>query len=304
MKRTLALLILLALLVLLLPACAVRQEAPSPDDFELYYATSLEESIGGDAIRADTLRIEDSASLDTDALATALLTALLDAPENAALRSPFPAGTSLQKLTIAGGRATVDLSEQYARLSGIDLSVADACLTLTLTQLDGVYAVHITANGRELPYRETQLLTAADALLSSGEAVLRPINVSLYFLDTNTGELRAQAQTLALYEGQTRVSAVVNALKRGSAGDDSLRTLLSANFAIASSRTEEGVCFIGLNGSTPLPQDETLRALAVESLGRSLLSLDGVDEVQFLIDGEPVPQWTTPPPAPPPAEDT
>ena len=280
------------LALLLLAACAVEPEAPSPDDYELYYAVQLGASAGGDAIRADTLRVEDSAALDTVDLAERLLTALLEEPEDTALRSPFPSGTSLQKLSVAGGRATVDLSEPYAKLSGIELSIADACVTLTLTQLDGIYAVRITANGRELPYRETQLLTAADALLSSGEDVIRPINVSLYFLDKQSGELRAQAQTLALYEGQTRVSAVVDALKRGSAGDDTLQTLLGADFSIASSRTDNAICYVNLSGTTPLPQEEALRDLAMESLARSLLSLEGVDEVQFLIDGESAPQWT------------
>lgn len=294
MRRLLAPLLAL----LLLAACAAEPEAPSPDDYELYYVVQLGASAGGDAIRADTIRVENSATLDTARLAERLLTALLEEPEDATLRSPFPSGTSLQKLSVAGGRATVDLSEPYAKLSGIELSIADACVTLTLTQLEGIYAVRITANGRELPYRKTQLLTAADALLSSGEDVIRPINVSLYFLDKQSGELRAQPQTLALYEGQTRVSAVVDALKRGSAGDDTLQTLLGADFAIASSRIENSICYVNLNSATPLPQEETLRDLALESLARSLLSLEGVDEIQFLIDGESAPQWTATPPAP------
>ena len=291
-------------LSLLLAACADKPE-PSTEGYELYYAAMPYESGGGDAIRAAAARVPKDGAQSTQALAEALVERLLTAPAEDALRSPFPAGTSLQKLTVAGGRATVDLSEQYARLSGIDLSVADACLTLTLTQLDGVYAVRITADGRELPYRTTQLMTAADALLSSGEDVIRPINVTLWFLDAGGAGLRPQQQTLALYEGQTRLSAVLDALKRGPAGDDSLLPLLPEGFAVSSSRIEENVCYVNLNGRTPLPGDETLRTLAVESLARSLLSLDGVDAVQFLVDGEAVPQWAAPAPEPPlPPEET
>lgn len=289
MRRMLAMLVLLPLL---LTGCAQTAETRTENDFVLYYAALPDVNDGGDAIQSCLHRVSDSAGLDTAELAEVLIAALLQTPKDPGLRSPFPAGTSLQKLSVAGGRATVDFSDQYAKLSGIDLSIADACLTLTLTQLKGVYAVRITANGRELPYRKTQLLTAADTLLSSGEDVLRPINVSLYFLDTQTGGLRAQAQTLALYEGQTRVSAVVEALKSGSAGDETLHTLLPGDFSVQSGRTEGGVCYVNLSGRTPLPEDEALRALAVESLARSLLSLDGVDEVQFLVDGGSVPEWT------------
>ena len=275
--------------VLLLAACAAEPERPSPDDYALYYAAVLGTGAGGDAIRSDTVNVPGSASMDSAALAETLVRALLDEPKDDALCSPFPSGTSLQKLSVARGRASVDLSAQYGKLSGIDLSIADACLTLTLTQLRGVYAVRITADGRELPYRETQLLTAADALLSSGEDVTRPINVSLYFLDAETGELRAQAQTLALYEGQTRVSAVLDALERGPASDDTLHTLLGSAVTLVSSHTEGGVCYVELAGMGATTQDEARRAAATESLALSLLSLDGVDEVRILADGEGTP---------------
>lgn len=283
--------LLLTVLALLLAACAVPQEEVGTDGYELYYAAWPEEE-GGDAICARRIQLAPDVSAETDALAGELLAQLLAAPASDGLRSPFPAGTKLQKISVAGGRATVDLSEQYAQLSGIDLSVADCCVTLTLTQLTGINAVRVTVNGRELPYRTTQLWTAADALLSSREDALRPINVSLYFLDTGSGLLRAQAQTLALYEGQSRVSAVLDALLRGPEGDDGLRALLPEHFSVLSSRIDDGICYVNLSAETPLPEDEALRSLAVESLARSILSLSGVDEVQFLIDGEAVPQWT------------
>ena len=285
------LLLLLAALALLLSACGAPGEETGADGYELYYTVGPDEE-GGDAIRARRIQLAPDVSPDTDALAEELLTQLLDSPASGGLRSPFPVGTKLQKISVAGGRATVDLSEQYAQLSGIDLSVADCCVTLTLTQLTGINAVRVTVNGRELPYRKTQLLTAADALLSGRGDALRPINVSLYFLDTQTGFLRAQAQTLALYEGQSRASAVLDALLRGPEGDDGLRALLPEHFSVLSSRIDDGICYVNLSAAAPLPEDEALRALAVESLARSILSLNGVDEVQFLIDGEAVPQWT------------
>lgn len=288
MKRS----VILALALLLLASCAPSPKEQSTDDYTLFLAAQLEDSNGGDAIRERSVRVADSSAMPTAELAETLISELLESGDDLELRSPFPSGTSLQKLTVAGGRANVDLSEPYARLSGIDLSVADACLTLTLTQLDGIYAVHITANGRELPYRRTQLLTAADALLSSGEDVIRPIDVSLWFADKDTMALRAQQQTIALYEGQSRVSAMVDALKHGPAGDDTLQTLLPESFAILSARTEDGICYVNLSGFMMQSIDEAQRAPILESLSRSILSLSGVEEVQYMVDGESAPQWT------------
>ncbi len=293
-----------AALAVLTAACAAPVQTPPGEYYELYCAAPLASNNGGDAIGSRRIRVEGGGAMDTAALAEHLATELLGVDGIDGLRSPFPGGTSLQKLTVAGGRATVDLSEQYARLSGVDLSVADACLTLTLTQLDGIYAVRITANGRELPYRKTQLMTAADALLSGDEDVPRPINVSLYFLDKNSGELRAQQQTLALYEGQTRLSAVIDALKRGPEGDDTLRALLGGGFSVLSGRTEDGICYVNLSREAALPDDPEQRELALRSLAWSLLSLDGVDEVQFLVDGEVAPQWALTASLPPEGTET
>ena len=63
----------------------------------------------------------------------------------------------------------VDLSEQYGSLTGIDLTVADACLTLTLCQVEGVESVYVTVEGDEIPYRPIQQLTPSDLLLSNGQ---------------------------------------------------------------------------------------------------------------------------------------
>ena len=155
-------------------------------------------------------------------------------------------------------------------------------MTLTLTQLDGVNAVSITSGGRELPYRETQTLTAADPLLSMREDALRPITVSLYFLDPTSGALRAEKRALALYAGQTRVNALLEALAQGPESG-ALAALLPEEFTVLSARVEEGTCYLNL------PSDADLGISprqTVESLVLSLCSLDTVERVQIVVDGE------------------
>ena len=251
MRRRLSLTAALVLLLSLLCACAA-QHAQEMDEngYELYFLSDPNSAGGGDAIRTQEKRLTLDGAMETEDCV----------------------------------RAQIDLSAQYARLTGIDLSLADYCITLTLTQLPNVNAVSITADGRELPYRETQVLLSADTLLSSRESGLRPITVSLYFLDSKTGELRAEQQTLALYEGQTRVNALLEALAQGPE-DDSLVSLLPEDFTVISSRIENGVCYLNLPANVSLPEDEAARDLMLSALEQSILSLGGVDEVQFLIEG-------------------
>ena len=285
MRRRLSLTAALVLLLSLLCACAA-QHAQEMDEngYELYFLSDPNSAGGGDAIRAQEKRMVLDGAMETEDCVRALLEALLAGSDEPSLSSPIPEGTALKSLKVSGRRAQIDLSAQYARLTGIDLSLADYCITLTLTQLPNVNAVSITADGRELPYRETQVLLSADTLLSSRESGLRPITVSLYFLDSKTGELRAEQQTLALYEGQTRVNALLEALAQGPE-DDSLVSLLPEDFAVISSRIENGVCYLNLPANVSLPENEAERGLMLSALEQSILSLGGVDEVQFLIEG-------------------
>lgn len=298
MKKRICLLLCAALALTLLAACAQHAQELDESGYELYYLTVPDSAGGGDAIAASASRYVPDETMEIEACARVLVERLLSAPQEAALHSPVPEGTTLQSLRISGRRAQIDFSAQYGRLSGVDLSLADYCFTLTLTQLPNVNAVSITANGRELPYRKTQVLLSADTLLSSRESGLRPITVSLYFLDSETGELRAEQQTLALYEGQTRVNAVLEALAQGPE-DDTLSALLPEEFGVLSSRIEDGVCYLNISGDTALPGDETQRGLLLDSIERSMLSLSGVEQVQFLIEGGSTPRAAA---AEPPAE--
>ena len=291
MKRKLFVAALLLCAVFALTACAQKAHLPQ-GNYHLYLLSQAETASGGDALVEYPIEIADE-GCDTQELAQKLLEALLQGTADAQYLSPFPSGTQLQELSISGKRAYVDFSANYGRLSGIDLSLADYCVALTLTQLDGVNAVTITANGHDIPYRKTQMLTAADPLLGSREDTLRPITVQLYFLDTQTGELRAQQQTLALYEGQPRVNALLDALLAGPENDDTLAPLLSADYSVLSARIEENTCYLNLPGDVLLPEDAQAQRLAMTSLVRSLCSLSGVEQVQILIDGEAAPTLGT-----------
>lgn len=97
----------------------------------------------------------------------ALLELLLIGPEESGLSSPFPQGTTLKSLHLDGDLALVDLSEAYGGLSGVDLTLADGCITLTLCQLPGVDRVYLTVEGGPRPFRD-QVLSPGDFLLENG----------------------------------------------------------------------------------------------------------------------------------------
>lgn len=268
----------------LLSGCARGGESQQGTAYSLYFLEADLESVpGGDALRAETVYLEED--LGTTALAEALVERLLEGPSDATLENPIPAGTSLLSLELNGAYAKVDLSSNYRSLSGVALTLADYAITLTLTQLPQIAIVSITVRGQDLAYRDTQTFTARDVLLSSNEDVIGTVPATLYFLDEE-GHLTPEERTLDLYEGDTQVSAVARALELGPE-NRSLRLVQPEEFQVKSVWLEEDVCYVNLSSSQleTLPEERDM-PMILQALALSLCSLDTVSEVRFLVDGD------------------
>lgn len=269
-----------------LAACGLTAGGDAPEGLpcQLYFREAdLNASAGGDVFQTETVYIDEE--LDAQAQAEALLEALLAGPESEFLRSAIPAGTSLLSVEVNGSRALVDFSAGYSTLSGVRLTLADYAVTLTLTQLPDIAVVRVTVQGQELAYRDRQLFTARDVLLSSEEDVVGTVEADLYFL-SQEGELTAERRTLDLYEGDTQVMAVARALENGPEARE-LASSLPENFRLKTVWLEEETCYVNFSSAqlgllgTDAPLETSLQAIS-----QSLCSLDAVEEVRFLADGE------------------
>jgi germination protein M len=285
-RKLLCLLLCLALLPTAGCAYVTAQETESADCYDLYFAVrDLNSADGGDAVAAEKSNVEKDDDRNTQALATALLTQLFSGPSEESLISPFPAGTQLLSITLDGPRAVVDLTPSYSTLSGVSLTMADYCIALTLTQLSDIATVSVTVRGKNLVYRDSQNFSADDILLSSTEDVVGTVTVTLYFLDSR-GTMTPEERTLELYEGDTQAGAVVQAMEKGPENRD-LSASLPEGFTVQSVWMEDDTCYVNLPSSAlqVIPQDADLQ-MAIYALTRSLRTLDMVNSVQILVDGE------------------
>lgn len=216
-----------------------------------------------------------------------LLSALLTGPppEETGLISAIPTGTRVLSWSVEDRVVNVDLSAAYAELVGIDLTLADYCITLTLAQLPGVDGVRITANGGGQSYRDRQALYPEDVLFSGEEEAPVEITAALYFRREGGDSLGYELRKFRLTEDKAPIKAVLTALIAGPE-DKGLLPLLPPELTVRSAWVDEGLCTADLSAHLlNIPEEE--RALAVESIAETLRSLDTVDQVQILIDGEP-----------------
>ena len=284
--------LLTAALLLSLAACGSTNSA---GQLRLYYpaelSTKSRSTGGGDAIasvQVDWQQIGGD-QLGRQQQAQYIMEQLLGACKASGFTSPVPDGTALRSCTVTGGTVSVDLSSEYDHLTGIDRTIADYCITLSLMQLTGILAVRLTVEG-ELPAdRTNEVYTSEEVLLTSPEDIVRTVKVVLYFPD-QTGQLVGEERRLTVYEGETIAQAVVKALTErpmdSYGGLD--EPLLPAEFTALGANTEGGTCYLNLTSSVTvlLPEDADAQNRMIQGLVDSLCSLEGVEQVQLMLDGE------------------
>ena len=145
--------IFLLIPLLLLSGCVTH--AMEGSSYPVYFLDQTEG--GGQALKAEKRTIDRS-----EDVVEGLLQAILAGPESETLTRAIPPSVSLRGWTLQNGLLTVDLSGSYGTLSGIDLTLADYSIVLTLTQLEEVEAVMITVEGKRLSYRDHQRLIPED----------------------------------------------------------------------------------------------------------------------------------------------
>ncbi len=286
MRRKIAFALTGALLLSIICSCAAPGKEEKETTYQVYYREAdLNLASGGDALRAEIVTLDGVDERDSQAMAYALMEKMVAGPADTTLRATLPTATQLLSVTVNRGMAVVDLSAAYGALSGINLTLADYATTLTLTQLPEILSVKITVRGQELAYRERQVFAARDVLLSPKGDVVASVPVTLYFCNSES-QLSIERRTLDLYEGDTQVGAVVRALENGPEKDN-LYPVMPEGFRVRSAWLEENVCYVNLS-LAQLKNMSRITGLqnAIDSLRRSLCSLESVKEVRFLVDGE------------------
>lgn len=146
MKKVLCILLCLSFFFLF-AGCVKSQPSELPDEGNFHYVKKeLTYHTSDGFIDSEKRDIEN---YSTDDLKYVLNT-YLAGPENDELVSPFPNGTVVKDITHKNSIFSITLSDQFSELTGYDLSVACACLTLTVSEFVDAKLVQISAENTKL----------------------------------------------------------------------------------------------------------------------------------------------------------
>ena len=193
----------------------------------------------------------------------------LEGPQSPELRTPFPAGTSLEKCTLEDGTLTLELSDAFFTLSGIDRTLATACIVYSMVELPQVEEVVLAAPEG----------AGSDSLLS---VPLTPKSFLLFDDSATSDEM-----TLKLYFSDAGARFLVEELLGEPEKETSLRVLPEGT-ALREITLDDGLVTVDFSQAflENAPKTHVQARMAVFSLVNTLTELDQVERVQILCQGK------------------
>ncbi len=156
--RRIVCIVLVFLLLLPLAACA-RKNTDIQDPVNFYYRKK--DPAHSDAAISKELGEAQGHQEDYPYL----IGQYLKGPNDEVLQRTFPSGISVVDLKIDGTSATLVLSDFFSTLSGLDLTLACACLTLTVCELIGTEQLSVRTQSTLLDGSKTVTMAVKDIVL-------------------------------------------------------------------------------------------------------------------------------------------
>lgn len=214
-----------------------------------------------------------------------LLDAYFKGPASEHLASPFPDGTHVVSISKDENGLVLVMSGEYFTLSGIDLSLAACCLVNTVCEYAGVEQITVVDE-----MERVRLTLAPDSYLLTNEIKGESdTTFTLYFADSDMRYLLPELRQVTLSENVSAENYLLRQLIEGPR-EDGYREVIPEGTEILGVSTEGGICTVNFTKAfVENQQNGTYGAyMAILGVVNTLTSLDEINSVQFLIDGETV----------------
>lgn len=280
MKKLTSVLVVLCLLV-----CWTGCEAqPSQDAVSFYYLRTQSDFSADQGIIASEARQNTGLNMENP---TAVLSTYLDGPTSDELTSPFPREVTVLEVKRIGSSLHINFSRELAQLSGIDLTLACACVSRTCMELWDVDTVRIRANGTLLNGSTYVVMSREDLKLTDDSLDKLRTELTLYYTDAQRRYLIGHTVSVNLADEDDVLSYLVEQLLEPPEGLG-LVSPLPAGTRLLSCRVSDGLCTIDL--SQEFEQNAFSQSFAQRttllSLVNTLTQLEEVERVEFYLEGD------------------
>lgn len=225
-------------------------------------------------------------------LANLILTELIKGPTRADLKQVIPAETTVLRINVEEGIATVDFSKAFHFEQEIDSIFARTAVVSTLCEIPGIEKVKILVDGKDLCATDgtvVRTMSMDDIVYDSQLVVADYKYVKLYFANKNADGLVAEGRTVTINSKESLEYVLLNELIKGPQAEYAYKTVPEET-KILSVETKEGTCFVNLSQEFKTKHwgGSSGETMTIYSIVNTLTELDTVQKVQFLIEGQKV----------------
>lgn len=270
---------IIIVLILILSSCGKEGGGSDSGVISVYRPLHEEYRTNGELVRSEKVEIGENA----DPLQAALY-AISALPGSDQLMSILPDGVKIVSVERVGKSAKVSMSPSYISLHGMNKTIADYCITLTMCSISQIDYVSIYVGSDIIESN----LTAGNAVLENNVLSPEVAKVRLYFPRLGESGLGYEYREITVSEDSLPERIIMDELLKGPESG-SLTASLPDSAVLLSVFTNNGVCSVSfangfLSGDELTPEQI---GLSVYSIVNSLTSLSNVNSVQLLIEGKP-----------------
>ena len=279
MKRWISFLLMFALLIALLACGTERLVAPGN-----FYYCRAETAFGTDQ---GVIAAEERELWGVSDDIGAMLELYLRGPvNNTLLISPFPRDTTLVDWKQTQNTLRINLSEEFAALNGIDLTIACACISRTFLELTDVTTIRISAENALLDGKHSIIMTGSNLAYADDSLEQLRTDLTIYYTDAEHRYLIGQKISVNLAEEENILSYLVQQLKKAPSGVG-LESPLPIGTRLLEVTVTGGLCT--LNFSSEFESNafsgSAAQRITLLSLVNTLTQLEDVEQVEFCVNG-------------------
>ena len=225
-----------------------------------------------------------------DKIYDAVVNKLLEGPSSQNVVKLIPEETKLISSKLTEGILTLNFSKEIYTPEESENILIRTSLVRTMTAMSEITGVMILVDGKPMvdsDGEEIGILNREDVVYDTEPETEEKIYIKLYFSDLKSEKLIAEAREITVSQKESMEMRVLKELIKGPVNPKLMKTI-PAETKILSVETKEGVCFVNLsqdfkNKHTGGSAGEMM---TVYSIVNSLTEIDGVEKVQFLIEGQ------------------
>lgn len=215
-------------------------------------------------------------------------------PKLETLVSAVPDNLTINTVEIKNKILTLDVSKEYYELKSGEELLCRSALVWTLTSFDFIDGIKILIEGNELTQSNGQPIgeMSRENIIINPEISPDPeskfVTITLYFANEDATGLEKEERTIEVNPNKYLGLYVVEELIKGPENTKLIATVPAETIVRDIRTTDDGICYLNLSQEfvTKHNGGSAGEILTVYSIVNSLCELEGIEKVQFLIEGE------------------